>query len=1473
MSAIDYTKAYITHDNGKRLATIDENNTFVDLGAFVDDNGDVLTWPELVYGLAFGKDGEIYLTQQNGGSNEDLGGGVDTQIWKANLPVVDGKITLTKIGTGLGLHRNIAIDTHAMDIGPDGSMYILDLSGNIFTVDLSTGLASFVAKTVVDGATEDAPISNAMDIVFDANFTLYAQGYDTGYTGSKLFTVNASTGAATSVGAFGSGTNIMGLWANSENTIYATKYSNPGNLYTVNPASAALTLVGSEGAYGNKPHGGDKWIAYGGWSGSDPPTLTSAMYNAETGALTVTGTNLAAYAGAANDIDVSKLTITGEGGNTYTLTSDDVELTSSTEFSIILNAADQLQLAGLLNKNGTSSGGGTTYNIAAAEDWAPGANASTDIADLTGNAITVSNVAAPTLTSATYDASTGALTVTGTNLPAYAGATNDIDISKLTLTGEGGNTYTLTSDDVELSSSTSATVSLNSTDQSQLAWLLNKNGTSSGGGTTYNIAAANRWVPGADANVDSSDLTGNGITVSNAPNTWIFSNDYLEEQTAADLDGNGVIGDGVPGNATAPANLSSATYTAGDNYLVEGTLASTAALNAVKSFFSTFNTAQGITFDATSAYTYTSLSDTAANLSSVSSTDLGNVTTTLTVNDSASSPALLSTLQSIKAAFSGSTFAYNGVKGTTKELADSRDDSGFDWIQNITAQNGVKYFTLNDLSLNTTHLSALMGTGDDALTYSGYLINQNGLTSNSTAYSGVVFGATDFAYRSDATPDTKTSYLVPVTSSSSPYTNHVIGLANNQLPNPSRFADFNVTGDDAASGLSLTTHFYGGEQLSHISLSGADLSTTNGYSYQQTAGSGTSSVADDIWTLSLNLTPGQPAISGSVADNSGSSILGLILHTIGSSDVGTTSDLGASVFRTEAWWNDISAQDPNYKFSDSCPGININGSNGNAIGFDFYLSKAYLERAFSVDFDAISGGFAATGLTSVNDSNVNTGTYIDVSKNVNKSALRLPVTISDVSATTAGGSTDLYQVAFSNDSWSKGNLSLVYGPSVPVPTVNDDDDDDDNNPSTSPAPSPEPTPEPTPEPEPEPDDANEGFIIVTPTPSATDNPATDIETSGIGSQAPVESQTITNTSTTQTGTAALVENSGNNDNRVTATLPPAVSIQSEGSSSAQSTQQAQQSLTESILKRDASSDDQQQLIKQVQTFVNTLPSNSQLDVRTITPTTTSTAAEQPIVISGTVAQPTSGDSGSNSDTSSTSQTEALVIDLTEMPVAAPTQLQLHNIDFAVIIGPAVISGGTGSNIVHADDHPQTIILGEDDDTINGGGGHDTIGSAAGDDLLIGGTGQDRINAGADNDTLQGGPQADILTGEGGDDLLTGGKGGDTLYGSSGHDTLKGRHFHDILKGGKGNDTLHGGQGHDTLSGGDGADTFHLSRGQDTIRDFSINDGDVIEAPTNLNIRVIQRGDHLLLKDLDNNIKTTLLNTNSDDLLAHQPDLI
>ena len=333
-----------------------------------------------------------------------------------------------------------------------------------------------------------------------------------------------------------------------------------------------------------------------------------------------------------------------------------------------------------------------------------------------------------------------------------------------------------------------------------------------------------------------------------------------------------------------------------------------------------------------------------------------------------------------------------------------------------------------------------------------------------------------------------------------------------------------------------------------------------------------------------------------------------------------------------------------------------------------------------------------------------------------------------------------------------------------------------------------------------------------------------------------------------------------------------MSITAEGSVTAQSTTAAQDTLTASIDTRDSSSETE--LINAAISFVQQLPQTSTVDVRTIIPTTTSTAPGQPIVITGSTAPATDGDSDTTSNsTSTTSQTEAFVIDLRQMPSAAPTQLQLHNIDYTVIIGPAVITGGSGSNIVHADDHPQTIILGADDDTLDGGGGNDTIGSAAGDDLLIGARGRDLISGGTDNDTLKGGPQADSLIGGSGDDLLLGGQGRDTIKGSYGNDILKGQQFQDLLQGGVGDDTLFGGKGKDTLIGGEGSDTFQLSKGKDTIKDFSITDGDVIDAPNSLNLQFIQQGKNLLLKDNTNNIRTTILNINQDDLLQHQPDLV
>ena len=366
-------------------------------------------------------------------------------------------------------------------------------------------------------------------------------------------------------------------------------------LYSATFGSNTLTSAGSYDVFIAKlDSNGDWWI---------DPAMTSASYNASTGVLSVTGTNFKVNAGADNDIDISKLTLTGEGSSTYTLTSDDVERTSATAFSVTLNAADQLQLAGLLNKNGTSSGGSTTYNIAAALNWNPGSSSSP--ADSTGNAITVSNVAAPSLSSASYDDSSGVLALTGSNLPAYSGSSNDIDVSKLTITGGSGSTYTLTTGDVELTSATAASITLNSTDQSNLDSLLNKNGTASTQGTTYNIAAADDWAPGADSSVNIEDLTGNAVTVSNIPNrtptgsvtisgTPTQGQTLTAANTLADADGLGTITNQWK---RAGAAISGATSTSYE--LVQADVGS--AISVTASYTDGGGTAESVTSTATSA--------------------------------------------------------------------------------------------------------------------------------------------------------------------------------------------------------------------------------------------------------------------------------------------------------------------------------------------------------------------------------------------------------------------------------------------------------------------------------------------------------------------------------------------------------------------------------------------------------------------------------------------------------------------------------------------------------------------------------------------------------------------------------------------------------------------------------------------------------------------------------------------------------
>ncbi len=234
------------------------------------------------------------------------------------------------------------------------------------------------------------------------------------------------------------------------------------------------------------------------------PTITSATYNGSTGALVVSGTNFAVNAGG-SDVDVSDLTLTGEDGSAYALTdSADVNITSGTAFSVNLSVTDKLAVNGLLNRNGTVADTGTTYNLAAADDFITNVTAG-DTADST-NAITVSNVVTPTLTSATYDASTGVFVVTGANFVSKVGASNDVVNSQFRLFGESSNSRLLTTSDVEVTSATQFTVTLNASDKTAVNLFTDRNGSqASDFATNYYFSAADDWMAAGPPSLDIAD--------------------------------------------------------------------------------------------------------------------------------------------------------------------------------------------------------------------------------------------------------------------------------------------------------------------------------------------------------------------------------------------------------------------------------------------------------------------------------------------------------------------------------------------------------------------------------------------------------------------------------------------------------------------------------------------------------------------------------------------------------------------------------------------------------------------------------------------------------------------------------------------------------------------------------------------------------------------------------------------------------
>jgi uncharacterized delta-60 repeat protein len=131
-----------------------------------------------------------------------------------------------------------------------------------------------------------------------------------------------------------------------------------------------------------------------------------------------------------------------------------------------------------------------------------------------------------------------------------------------------------------------------------------------------------------------------------------------------------------------------------------------------------------------------------------------------------------------------------------------------------------------------------------------------------------------------------------------------------------------------------------------------------------------------------------------------------------------------------------------------------------------------------------------------------------------------------------------------------------------------------------------------------------------------------------------------------------------------------------------------------------------------------------------------------------------------------------------------------------------IVAGAGAQTIYGNDGDDTIRGGGGNDWLDGGNGNDSLDGAAGSDLLRGdGSTFDPFGRivpvfAPGNDTLLGGDDADTLWGNAGNDRLIGGNGYDRLHGQDSNDTLDG---------GAGNDSLWGDKGKDALNGGAGAD--------------------------------------------------------------------
>ncbi len=257
----------------------------------------------------------------------------------------------------------------------------------------------------------------------------------------------------------------------------------------------------------------------GTWAGLDtakdlavsgnPPAITRATYNAITGVLLITGTNLPKVV---DSWDFSKLKfVAGNGDKSPALKAHENagentatgSAASATSLTITLTGTEQLKAYNILVVNGRSDDDGA-YNLEATAGFAGGR-----AADTSNNPINVSGYDVNRLSYAKYYSNSSLLIINGSGLPTTVA---DWDFSKLTLvSGDGSKKFKLpkhsTSGEdtatANLFFSNAIYIRLSGSVKAKANAILVQNGVSDDGGA-YNLEAAAGFVTGSAADRTTS---------------------------------------------------------------------------------------------------------------------------------------------------------------------------------------------------------------------------------------------------------------------------------------------------------------------------------------------------------------------------------------------------------------------------------------------------------------------------------------------------------------------------------------------------------------------------------------------------------------------------------------------------------------------------------------------------------------------------------------------------------------------------------------------------------------------------------------------------------------------------------------------------------------------------------------------------------------------------------------------------------